>query len=911
ITTAWFTSSWFNQLADTAPRMFEGLRYLLVGGEKVSAPHLRKVKKACPDLKIVNGYGPTENTTFSHCYTLGEEIEENVPIGGPVSGSTSWVLDPYRQPVSIGIRGELYVGGDGLARGYVNNPGLTGEKFVTHPADATQRLYRTGDLARWQADGNLLYAGRADEQVKIRGYRIELGEIENTLKKHPRVSDALVTCLPNPDEGGHTLVAYLVGTGKAEIAEVRAYVSDYLPEQMQPVHYVIMDQFPLTANAKVNKAALPPPVFEADLHGLDRPANKIEAGLAEIWADLLQLPKDQLGVDTTFFALGGHSLKITRMVSRMHARFGRKIPMQLVFQNPTIRALGKLIQNTPWSAYNLLTPAPDQEQYELSSGQKRLYVLQAMDPESAAYNMPEMFALHGRLDKEHLEKVFLQLINRHESLRTRFVLVEGKPYQQIIPVNPDFTVHHSDAPEEHLPGLLENFKQPFDLGKAPLLRVGVASVHEDRHILMIDMHHIISDGLSMKLLIGDFTALYAGQALPALPLRYRDYSEWQRNQEVKQSLRQQEAFWLGDLAGELPVLNLPYDFNRPAVQHFEGASERLSITAEDTASLRRLAAEMNGTLYMVLLACYNILLHKLSAEEDIIVGTPVSGRRHRDLEEIVGLFVNTLPLRNQPRSSKVIRDFLREVKEKCIEAFDHQEYPYEDLVEHTVKLRDMSRNPLFDVMFSYQNANEGPEEGLGKEVRMEPLKGQDYKVAKFDLTLKVREHARYLSFSFEYSTSLFRRETIRQFIGYFRTIIHRVAENSWHTLGSIALLSPEETDQAAALGSGPTVGYPPALVQQRFEDRVREEPGQVALLGEGSRLTYAALNRKSNQLAGLLREKGIGRESIVGLCLDRSAEMVVSILAVLKAGGAYLPIDPNYPPDHKAYLVEDSGAALV
>ncbi|MBD0254363.1 MAG: amino acid adenylation domain-containing protein, partial [Cytophagales bacterium] len=906
ITVLWFTSSWFNQLADEAPALFDHVEYLLVGGESLSAAHIRKVRRSNAAVRMINGYGPTENTTFSACYPINGPVAENIPIGRPVANSTAYVLDAQMRPLPLGLKGELWVGGDGLARGYLNQPALTAEKFRVHAQDAGQRVYRTGDYARWNGSGNLEYLGRMDDQVKIRGFRIELQEIQNRIKAYAAIDDAVVVTRPGAG-GEKQIAAYLKWRGGRDSAALNAFLAGFFPGALLPVHYIDVAVFPLTANGKIDADALPAPALGEPgppAGGL----NETEARLATIWAELLEIEAGRIGAAAHFFALGGHSLKAIRLLSHIHKQFGCKLPAADVFNYPTLGQMAERISRAAGSSYRSIGKATPKALYPLSPAQEKLFILQSLDPTSTAYNMPFVAFLSGELDYGQLQQTFTQWVARHESLRTGFGMTDGVACQQIED-NVSVPVGRLSLAGRNPDDVIRSLVKPFEVSKAPLLRVTVVDAGPREHLLFVDMHHLICDGHSQQILTREFAALYAGLALPPVPLQYRDYSEWRHSEENRQSRKSAADFWDQELAGPLPVLELPYDFARPLVNDHTGATFTFDVPASVREGLERLALQAGSTLYLVMLSCYYVLLRKLSNQEDIVIGVPVFGRHHADLEGIVGMFVNTLPVRNYPTSGKPFARLVSEVKEKYYQCLENQDAAYETSAPATVGGSDISRNPLFDVIATHEAVPEPHFTAGGMTVT--PHRSFDPGTAKFDLGLHAREARDRLSVTLEYSTQVFKKETIERFTGYLANIFAAVAGNPAQAIAGIAVLSPEEQHFLLEACNATGVQYEEKPVHQWLEQQAAATPDRVALVEGDHFLTYGVLNAESNRLAHALRKKGVNNQAIVGLMAHRSAGLVAGVLGILKAGAAYLPIDPELPGERIRYLIKDSGMALL
>ncbi|UCH97450.1 MAG: AMP-binding protein, partial [Candidatus Aminicenantes bacterium] len=937
----------FNQITRMSPGIFKDLRYFLVGGDLVKPEYVKQLITRCPhinrEFKILHMYGPTENTTFSTFYPidLHRLHDLRIPIGKPIANSTVYIIDKYFNLQPVGITGELIVGGEGVARGYLNQPEGTAEKFdhdlwdYQDYQDKKQKvprsrfyrsymshssyIYKTGDLGRWLTDGNIEFLGRIDHQVKIRGFRIELGEIEHQLLQYENINETLVVA--KEENNSKYLCAYLVSKEKINVSGIRDFLSRKLPDYMVPAYFVQLDELPLTPSGKIDRISLPPPGQEPGKKYIP-PRNAVEEKLAELWYEVLgrdalhasqiyasqshaSQPRSSIGIDDNFFELGGQSLKATLLISKIHKALEVKVPLAEVFKRQTIRNLSAYIEKTGKVKYARIEPLEKKEYYPLSSAQKRLFILQQIELEGTGYNMPTIMILEGDVDGAKLEKTFLQLIRRHESMRTSFKFIAEEPVQQVhLYRDIEFCIETSS---------IKNFIRPFDLSRAPLLRVGLEKLAGTEHIFMVDMHHIISDGLSEAILIREFMELYEGVGLTPLPplrFQYKDYAQWQNKigQTGKESLNKQKEYWLKEfnIQGEVPVLDLPTDYLRPSLQRFQGNTVGFEMGNQESKALKTLALKEKTTLYLVILSLYYILLSKLTSQEDIVVGTPAAGRRHLDLENIIGMFVNTLALRNYPSGEKSFSAFMKDVKEKTLDAFENQDYQFEDLVEQIAVNRDASRNPLFDVMFSLDNIYDRTDKpGDITVMGMKGIKLKPYsevnKISKFDMTLSALEGRDKLNFNLEYSTKLFKQETIEKFINYFKKIVSAVLKNPAVKISAIEIISEEEKHRVLYDFNDTRAAYPKdKVIHQLFAEQVEQTPDHIAVIGmdhgpwtmekhlEGTRglaplyITYRELNKKSGQLAHILIEKGVKPDTIVGIMIDRSPQAIIGILGILK-----------------------------
>ncbi len=909
ITVFFTTTALFNTLVDVNIECFKNIRKVLFGGERVSVHHVKKALEYIGKDKILHMYGPTESTVYTTFYPVNEINEkwETVPIGKPLANTKVYILDQNQNLQMIGVAGELYISGDGLADGYLKRPELTREKFISYPFKSGEIMYKTGDLARWLPDGNIEFIDRIDSQVKIRGFRIELGEIEQCLLKHEHVQEVIVVA-QQEFKGSKYLCAYVVSDHELNRAELKKYLSSNLPEYMIPAYFVQLERLPLNPNGKIDKKALPQPKTSMmKTTRYEEPRNEAEKKLQEIWRGILGI--ERIGINDNFFELGGHSLKATILTTRIHKTFNVDLKLRDIFKAPTIKTLAESIENAEENIYSSIEVSKEREYYPLSSAQKRVFVLQQFEGADITYNIPVAMLIEGILDYQRLEETFKKLIKRYDSLRTSFELIDGEPIQKIVQAV-DFKVNYIEADESRIKEIIRDFIRPFDLSKAPLFRVQVVKLGDQRELLLMDMHHIASDGTSMAILFREFTDLYQGKDLPELRIQYKDFSEWQINLfKCEEIIKEQRMFWLNTFSGELPVLNLPLDYPRPAMQSFEGNRVNRMLDQEIIEKLYNIAAITGTTLYMILMASYNVLLSKYTGQEDIIVGSPIAGRPHADLENLIGMFVNTLAHRNNVQQEMTFREFLDSVKENTLRAFENQDYPFEELVEKLEIKKDLSRNPLFDTMFNLQNVD-------FEVIEIDDMKfipyDFDFKTAKFDLNFSVLDQKDGLKFEIEYCTKLFKDETVERMLEHFINIIRFVTENVDIKISDIEIMSKEEKKQVLIDFNDTTVLFPEeSLIFDFFERQVEKTPDNIAVIFEDKKLTYRELNEKANQLARRLREDGVKPDQVVAIMVERSLEMMIGLMAILKAGGAYLPIAPNYPIERIDFMLKDSAVNLI
>ncbi|QRV07666.1 amino acid adenylation domain-containing protein [Bacillus velezensis] len=907
VTTAHFIPAMVNSFldaletepAETRTRLGRTLTRVFAGGEALSPLTAARFADLLPETMLIHGYGPTEATVdaaFYVCDRKRDSRRTRLPIGKPVPGARLYVLDSGGAIQPAGVAGELYIAGTGVARGYLNRPELTAERFLDDPFYPGERMYQTGDIARWTEDGLVEWLGRSDGQVKVRGYRIEPGEIEAAIRRIDGIREAAVTA--RTEHGETALYAYIEGR-KSD--DVRAELATRLPAYMMPAQFIEMTEWPVTPSGKLDRRALPAPGGSADRQAYTAPRNVTEMKLCALWEEVLK--NGPVGIRDHFFERGGHSLKATALVSRIAKEFGVQVPLQDIFARPTVEELASVIQDLEESSYEAIQPAKKQDTYPVSSAQKRMYVLQQLEDGGVGYNMPAVLELTGPLDRGRLEETFRQLVERHESLRTSFETgPDGEPVQRIHDSVP-FQLDEAESADA--------FVRPFCLEEAPLFRAALVKESDERHLLLTDMHHIISDGVSVNTLIKEFSELYAGRSLAPMRLQYKDYAVWQRSFQKKEGYQKQEAYWLKRLEGELPVLELPADKPRPAVRSFAGGSVSCTLDADTASGLHRIARDHSSTLYMVLLAAYNTLLARLSGQEDIIVGSPIAGRPHKDLEPILGMFVNTLAIRTEPKGDKRFTDYLAEVRQAALEAYEHQDYPFEELVERIGVQRDMSRNPLFDVMFVLQNMER---ESLNlNELHLTQAADTSHKTAKFDATLYASEGSDgSISFDFEFNTDIYQKQTIEKWLSYFTRILTKVIEDQIIPLGDIHVLDDAETNRVIYQFNQTKSDYPRhETISRLFERQAEETPDARAVVYDGQILTYRELNERANRIAAALRSNGVGPESVVALLTGRTTELASGILGILKAGGAYLPIGDDVPRERAEWMLKDCKADIL
>ncbi|WP_166245430.1 non-ribosomal peptide synthetase [Paenibacillus turpanensis] len=889
------------------------LQLLILGSDVCAVRDFQRLQERFGGrMRVVNSYGVTEACIDSCYYEADDRADwsalSNLPVGRPLPNMRMYVLDEHRNLVPAGVIGEVYIGGAGVAKGYVNRPDLTAERFVPNPFASGETLYRTGDLGRWLADGNLEFIGRTDFQVKIRGYRIEIGEIESVMLTCDGVKEAVVAA--RKDEYGMAyLCGYYTGDQAATDQSVLDELQARLPSFMVPAVLTKLEKLPLTSNGKVDRKGLPDIRPSGITGAYVEPRSDVEEQLAQIWMETLGIKK--VGVYDDFFAIGGHSLTATAIIGKIHKRLQVKVPVPVFFACSTIDKLAQwMVSEGGLSPYETIPQAAHQDVYPLSSAQKRMFFLNQLEARQPVYNMTGAFRLTGNVNVQRLEWVWNQLVKRHESLRTSFGWENGVPVQRIHE-HPMLAVTVEKVSPETVDAWCADFVQPFQLSECPLLRVGIAHWGAVQYAMVVDIHHIIADGVSLDLLIEELMSLYQGEPLAEQTLQYKDFAVWQQSRSGAKSYQKHEAYWLDVFQGELPTLDLPLDHQRSSVPTFEGGLLTTSVEPALIKKLHRISREASSTLYATLLSAYAALLHHYTGQNDIVIGSPVAGRSHPDLRSMVGMFVNTLPIRCDIKREERFQELLVRVRDTLLHAYEHQDYPLEELVAKLNLIRDPSRNPLFDTVFVLQNTE-------NTVLRLEDVTIEPYELgrvwAKFDLTIEAIETGDSLLLNFEYNAGLFHEDTVQRLAEQYVRILQQIAELPETTIRHLTLLSAEEKELL-------TVGYAyvehegamsraDATVAQLFEMQVERRPEGTALVYGDRSMTYGELNAAANRLAAGLRELGVGPDQTVAVMTDPSPEMFVGMLAVLKAGGAFIPIDPAYPEQRIQYILQQSGTRI-
>ena len=908
VNTLWLTSSLFNALIEAAPQAFGEVRHVMTGGEALSAEHIRRAQKLVPRTLFTNAYGPTENTTFTCCYPIPCPLDDqaiSVPIGRPIANTTVHLLDNDMQPVPAGEVGEIYAGGDGLARGYRNRLELTAELFLPDPFSGSPgaRLYRTGDLARLRPDGNLEFLGRRDHQVKLRGFRIELEEVEAVLSRHPAVA-AAAAVVQGETALEKRLVAFVSRQGEVSEDSLRQYLVGRLPSYMVPSVFAWLDKLPLTSNGKLNRRQLERlPALSKVGTEFVAPQPGLESDLARIAAEVLRLPS--VGVTDNFFHCGGHSLLAMQFLANVSRTYGGSISLRDFYREPTVAALRRLVERQPVGTSPSSPICRSDAAGVLSFAQQRLWISDRIDSGGLHYLIPWVVDLRGALDVGALRNALDVIVARHEPLRTVFPDSDGVPEALILPQTPVPLKSWDVDESEWRQRAEEDSRQAIDLSAGPILRAKLYRLSAGRHILLLIFHHIAFDGWSLSIFRRELNELYAAHhfgrppQLANLPVRYSDYAIWQR--ENWHNLDRSEA-----LNGSPDVLLLTRP--RPKRQSYDGRRQAILLDAGLMAKLRSLSREQDATLFMTLLAGFLVLLFRYSGQADIIVGTPTANRSCPEIYDLIGFFVNTLVVRTSLAGDLDFSELVTRVRESVLDALSHQDVPFEKLVEARNPERRLSHSPLFQVMFILQNV---PPTKLNLPGLMAEEVEVDNGTAMFDLTMTLEECGGEIRGSLQYSTDLFDSTTAQRMTRHYVSLLQAATADSSAKIAELPLMDEAERSEVLRLGRGPLAYYPQTDVGTLFSRRAANNPDAIALVTDQGDWTYGQLNQLANGFAGRLAEFGVEPEEPVGICVERSPEMVAALLGILKAGAAYLPLDPAYPARRLSYMMENSGTRVV
>ncbi|MFK7786275.1 MAG: amino acid adenylation domain-containing protein, partial [Crocinitomicaceae bacterium] len=918
------------------------IEQLILTGEPLKKDLIERILATKPSLEIINTYGQTECSDVTTMYRITKDKDWNHRmVGNPIQNTQHFILDENRAYCPIGVSGEIYTAGPGVSRGYLNQIELTENVFLSDSTLTDQRVYKTGDLGRWTSEGEIEILGRADQQIKIRGFRIELGEIEQAILKQPEVAETVVQAIEN-EEGEKELVAYLtVATRDNSTIESdelnssiwRRKLKDILPDYMLPLYFVRLEKMPLTSNGKIDKKSLPKP---KDL-GLTvqsnfvEPKTELEQTVAEIWQEILN--HERVGTEDDFFALGGHSLKAVRITNAYFEQLGVKMPLQELFANTTISSHVSWMSDATTEAYEAIpvadTDTNGKHEFPVSDAQRRLWILSQFEDSSVAYNMPGQVFLNEAIQVDHFKKAIHATIERHEILRTLFKETgAGELVQKVIDTNQfEFNIETVDfrAEADTMQAIRsyvdQDTRKSFNLENGPLIRAALLQIAENEFEFYYNTHHIISDGWSGEVLANDVFAFYEASInntepnLPELRVQYKDYANWQLEQLKGEAFEDHRSFWKSELSGELSILDLPTYKQRPGLKTHAGKGKRTLVDQLSLSKLKRYSQDNGGSLFMGLLTVWNVLMHRYTGQTDVIIGTPVAGRDHPDLENQIGFYVNTLALRNRiVPTEDTFATFFEKVKRNTLDAYDHQQYPFDRLVDELEMVRDTSRNAVFDIMMKLMNIaeNESQLESVEAENEIDEIINLGWMAAKFDLEVSFQELGDHLSFELVYNSDVYDDQMIVGLMNHFKSLLSRITDQPYSKIAEIDFLSDTEKEQLTETFNNTernTKEY--TSIIQMFEDQVAETPNRVALRCENSTMSYEYLNAAANQFADYLsKERQISSGDLVGVKLERNEWLIISILGVLKTGAAYVSIDPEYPQERIEFIEKDTAAKL-
>ena len=905
------------------------VRTLALGGEPLRNELAQRLYALGHVDRVLNLYGPTEDTTYSTCKVVERGRTAAMSVGLPVGGTEARVLDAAMRPVADGEPGEVWMAGEGVTRGYLGAPAMTADRYRPDPASAVPgaRMYRTGDLGRRLPDGDLDCLGRIDHQVKVRGFRVEPGEIETALLAHAAVCDAVVT--PWDDRGETRLAAYVVADDDAPAtAELRAHLRGRLPDYMVPDAFVLLPELPRTPNGKVDRLALPTPERRRGASAeYAAPSTPVEARLAAIWAEVLGI--DAVGVRDDFFELGGHSLLATQLAARVRERMGAELPLGTLFAMPTIEELARQIYVVAApSAGTAIPRAPRDRPLPLSFPQEAIWFFQRLSPEMRSYNFQATVRVRGALDVPVLERALAEIVRRHEIFRTTFPEVDGAPVQVVRdpwPVRLPFTDLSDRSAEERETELKRRlraeFLRPFDLESLPLVRWSLFRTAVDEHVLLVVEQHLVHDGWSFGVFLRELKALYDAflrgepSPLPELPVQFGDFAAWQRERARSPEAREQLEWWTRRLQGVPPVLELPSDRPRPAVLSFRGSAHRVHLPAGLFAKADAFSRRKGVTLFMTLFAAFEALLHRYTGETDFCVGSGVAGRKMRESEDLIGMIVNTLPIRADLSGDPTFDALVERVRSAAVETYARGDVPFAEIVAAAHPERSRGHLPVFQVAFSFHHAPY-PELRLG-DAAIEVEEGLGNESAKFDLNVivipRAHQHAGdEIVMIWEFAEDLFDASTVSRMIGHYAALLDAALDAPAARVSRLSILPADEERRIVARAAGAETPYPrDATLPALFAEQARRRPDATAIRHDGRTVTYAQLDAASDRVARRLRALGVAAEARVGVAMDRSPQMVASILGVLKSGGAYVPLDPAYPADRLSFMVADSGASVL
>lgn len=899
ITILWLTAPLLNQLCENHPDMFKTVRCLLTGGDVLSPKHINLIRKVCPDLTIINGYGPTENTTFSTCFTINDYYNDSIPIGYPISNSTCYIVSQDMNLLPIGIPGELVVGGDGVAKGYINNQAFTDLKFLSSPFN-NDFLYKTGDLAKWNFDGSISFIGRIDGQVKIRGFRVELGEINLKILEFPNIKTSFTTI--KTINGEKFICSYIVCNQMLNVEDLKHFLMKFLPNYAIPTYFIKLDKLPINTNGKVDSKLLPSPQLVNTKSQIIPARNIVDQKIIFVLKEILNINK--ISIDDSFFDLGGDSLTAITLCSKIYNEFNIQLSIKDILENPIIKDLSDVISSKDLHNKNCpLKKAEIKDIYQASFAQKRIfYSTQAISGgNNVVYNISGGLLIDSVLDVNKIVDCINKIVNNQSSFRTQFEIVDGELYQRIIN-HAQIKIDCYNGQEKDLQSILDKFPKPFDLTTAPLLRASVYVLDNKKTLLLLDTHHIIMDGASLNILIQDFCTLYSNNNIDKLKFEYIDYSEWEKSFVESDEIKKYDEYWASTFANsQISSLNLPYDFPANS-KSYEGDKISYNMPKETFAKIEELAKKHDVSAYTVFLSALYILLYKYTGQTNLIVGSPLEGRNYEEFNNIIGMFVNNIVLKNDILPENSVDSLLNSTQNIVTNAISNQPYPYELILK---KLNLDKNISLLDVVLTYQNTKKSKYNIENADLE---LLYSNTKTAKFNIWLEIiPDLAR---FNLEYNSSLFKKETINSFLEHYIFILNQLISNTTISIDDIEIITPKEKALLKQFNNtdGPINDD---TVVSIFEEQVKMHPDNIAIICNDKTLTYDELNKRANSLAHLLIEKGIGANDIVCVMTNRSFETIVCMMAILKAGAAFFNVDPNYPIERTKYYLEDSKTKYV
>ncbi|KAF9272326.1 hypothetical protein BGZ68_002515, partial [Mortierella alpina] len=925
VTCLYITAPLLLQYAPVIGKTLSQLRYLLSGGEQVQVKAYSTIQQYGGSVRLINRYASTE-TLCAVIFTVTCDLDQlnQLPIGRSSSNGRVYVLDKNRNPVPIGVLGELYIAGPGIASGYLNLPDLTTERFLPDPFSTVPgaRMYKSGDLARYLPDGNLMCVGRNDDLIKLRGYRVELGEIQTRLVEHPLVRNAAVIAVG--EEDGRQLVAYVEADYHEQLNDtLREHLARMLPYYMIPAAFVCLDKLPLTSRGKIDRRALPNPDFSSSVtRNYVPPQGETEVALARMWSELLKIKR--IGRHDNFFMLGGHSIMAMRLLNSIAATFGPQLPMSKFFASPTLQNLANAVSTSVSSGMSTHFSLPGISRdgpMELSYAQQRLWILSKIGGISETYHIHRALRLHGTLDHVSLQRTLDTLYVRHESIRCAFPTVDGQAMVQILPGSsglPFVTLdmqHEQDQETAVKQAALQEGAAPFDMERGPLVRAKLIKIAEGEHVFLITMHHIIADGWSMGVMFREINMLYEAYAtdqpdpLDPLPIQYPDYAAWQRQQLTEDRLKDQAAYWCETLRGAPVSIELPTDRPRPPQQSFAGASVPIRLDSQLTRTLKILSQNHGVTMFMTILAAWSAVLSRLSGQDDIVIGTPSANRSHQQVEQLIGFFVSTLALRIDLSEEPSTEQLLERVRKVAIAAQERQDLPFEQVVEVVRPPRRTDINPIFQVMFAWQN-NDVDTLDLKNVITV--VEDIQHNVLKFDLELELFEKNSDIVGALKYSTALYDCETIERHVGYLEAVLRWMTTDAEEPIDRAPILGPSERKLLLETWNSTEQPYPDdSSLHQLFESQVEISPEAIAIVHDEQALTYRELNSWANRIAHRLVKAGVKPGDYVMLLLDRSIDLVASEIAVLKTGAAFVPLDTKAPTDRQVHIASDCDSKII